>query len=104
MLPADELHTQAAAAGQREAALQAQLQQLVQQLDREQVQHAAALHAKSEECRAALGETARVRADLQQLERRHQARAVQLEEAEAARHVRRLLQGCRPHAASPEVL
>ena len=99
MLPADELHTQAAAACQRGAALEAQLRQLVQQLEHERVQHATALHAKGEECRAALGERARARAALGQLERRHQAQAGQLEEAEAAQHVRRLLQGCRQHAA-----
>ena len=100
MLPADELHAQAAAACQQEAALEAQLQQFVQQLEYERVQHAAALHAKGEQCRAALEETARVRADLRQLERRRQAQAGQLEQAEAARHVRRLFQCCRQHAAS----
>lgn len=99
LLPADELHTQAAAACRREAALEAQLQQLMQELQHERVEHAAALHASGEECRAAQGETARVKADLRQVERRHQAQAGQLEEAEAAWHVRSLSRGCSQHAA-----
>eukprot|EP00891_Asterochloris_glomerata_P009390 jgi/Astpho2/9390/fgenesh1_pg.00145_%23_15_t len=89
----DELHTQAAAACRREAALEAQLQQLMQELQHERVEHAAALHASGEECRAAQGETARVKADLRQVERRHQAQAGQLEEAEAAWHTLLMSEG-----------